>query len=142
MSLEVQIHEVDAHLQIKAMGQYSLTNLRALIGRVREESEKRAEWGVVLDVTEVAGTVPVVDLHLLGRLCSSLWKLVFRIAIIAPEGGLNKFFEYIARQGGAQVAVVPSQGTAIEWLRRSANCSMHLSEARTANGKEDPAKRH
>ena len=43
MSLAVQIHEVDAHLPIEAMGQYSLTNLRALIGRVKKESEKRAD---------------------------------------------------------------------------------------------------
>ena len=42
MSLEVQIHEVDTHLSIKAAGQYSLANLRDLFDRVKKESENRA----------------------------------------------------------------------------------------------------
>jgi hypothetical protein len=86
MSLEVQIHEVDTHLSIKAAGQYSLTNLRALIDRVREESENRAKWRAILDVTEVAGTVPIVDMHVLGEHCCRVWKLTFRIAIVSPVG--------------------------------------------------------
>ena len=115
--MEVQISQVDHHLSIKAVGQYSLTDLRALIDRVSEESQKRAEARVILDVTEIAGTVPVIDLHVLGEHVSRFWKLPFRAAIISPKGGLNKFFEYVARKGGAQIAVVPNQGAAMEWLR-------------------------
>jgi hypothetical protein len=116
MCLEVQINEMDHQLLMVAVGQYSLTNLRALIDRVREESEKRAKWNVILDVTELAGTVPVVDLHLLGGYCARVWKQVLRIAIISSEGGPNKFFEHVARKGGAQIAVVANQDAAIEWL--------------------------
>jgi hypothetical protein len=114
--LEVQISQVKHQLIIKAVGQYSLTGLRALIDRVKEEGDKRGEGRVILDVTEVAGTVPVVELHLLGEHVSRFWKEPFRAAIISPKGGLNQFFEYVARKRGARIAVVPDQDAAIEWV--------------------------
>jgi len=116
VSLEVQISQVGHQLIIKAAGQYSLTGLRALIDRVKEEGEKRGQGRVILDVTEVVGTVPVVDLHVLGEYVSRCWKEPFKAAIISPEGGLNKFFEYVARERAAQIAVVPNRPAAIEWI--------------------------
>ncbi len=116
MSLEVEIHEVDAHLSIKAVGQYSLANLRDLFDRVKEESEKRAEKRVILDVTEVAGTVPIIDMHDLGLHCSRVWNVAFRIAIVSAVGGVNKFFESVAWNRGVQIAVVPDQSAALEWI--------------------------
>jgi hypothetical protein len=116
MSLEVWVHQVNGHLSIKAVGPYSLVDLRDLFARAQEESEKLAEREVILDVTEVAGTIPVMDMHVLGEHCSRVWKLQFRIAIVSPDGGLNKFFENVARNRGIQVAVVPNQGAAIAWL--------------------------
>ena len=116
MHLEMQVYEIDGHLSIKAVGPYSLVNLRDLFDCVKAESEKRADRAVVLDVTEVAGTIPVMDMHVLGEHCSRVWNLWFRIAIVSPEGGLNKFFENVARNRGVQIAVVPNQGAAIAWL--------------------------
>jgi hypothetical protein len=115
MSLEVQIHEVDAHLSMKAVGQYSLANLQDLFDRVKEASKKRANQEVILDVTEVAGTIPLVDMYVLGEHCSRSWN-AFRVAIVSPKEGLNKFFEIVAQNRGVQVAVVPNQGAAMEWL--------------------------
>jgi hypothetical protein len=116
MHLEMQVQETDGYLSIKAVGPYSLIDLRDLFDRVKAESEMRADRGVVLDVTEVAGTIPVMDMHVLGEHCSRVWKLQCRIAIVAQEGGLNKFFENVARNRGVQVAVVPNLGAAIAWL--------------------------
>ena len=116
MSLELQIHELDTHLSIKAVGRYSLANLSALFDRVKDESEKRANKGVILDVTEVAGTIPTVDMHVLGKRCSGVWKLARRIAIVSPVGGIGKFFENVARNRGVQVVVVPNQCAAMEWV--------------------------
>jgi hypothetical protein len=48
MHLELQIHEVDQHVAIKAVGPYSLANLRDFFNRVQEESEHRAGGGVIL----------------------------------------------------------------------------------------------
>lgn len=117
MSLEVQIHEVDTHLSIKAKGQYSLADLYDLFDRVKEESEKRSEPRVILDVTEVAGTIPTMDMHALGEHCSRVWKLAFRIAIVSPVGGVDRFFETVAWNRGVQIAVVPDHSQAIEWVK-------------------------
>ncbi|MGD1104338.1 MAG: hypothetical protein ABSA59_19990 [Terriglobia bacterium] len=116
MSLEVQIHEADTHLSIKAMGHYSLANLYGLFDKVKIENGKRAGKGVILDVTEVAGTIPFMHLHALGEYCPRVWPLPLRIAIVSPEGGLNKFFENVAWNRGVRVAVVPNQGAAMEWV--------------------------
>ena len=117
MSLEVQICEAETHLSIKAVGPYSLVNLRDLFDKVKEASEKRAKQRVILDVTEVAGTISLVDMHVLGEHCSRVWKQAFRTAIVSSKEGLNKFFEIVAQNRGVQVAVVPNQGAAMEWLK-------------------------
>jgi hypothetical protein len=119
MGLEMLIHEVGTHLSFEAAGQYSLASLYDLFYRVKEESEKHGCQDVMLDVTAVSGTIPVMDLHVLGEHGSKVWKLPFRIAIISPDWALNKFFENVARNRGAQVAIVPNQAAAIEWLARN-----------------------
>ncbi len=116
MSLEVQVHDVDSHLSIKAVGQYSLEDLYALFDTVKEESKKRAKQRVILDITGVAGNVPILDMHGLGEHCSEVWKLAFRIAIVSPVGGVDKYFENVLWNRGVQVAVVPNQCAAMEWL--------------------------
>jgi len=117
MSLEVQIHEDETHLLIKAAGQYSLANLHELLDRVKKESENGANQRVILDVTEVAGTIPVMDMLVLGEHCARFWNPALRVAILSPVGGLDMFFENVARNRGAQVAVVPNHDAAIAWLR-------------------------
>lgn len=117
MSLEVQICEANTHLSIKAVGPYSLVNLRDLFDKVKEATEERAKHGVILDVTEVAGTISLVDMHVLGEHCARVWKPAFRAAIVSSKEGLNKFFEIVAQNRGVQVAVVPNQGAAMKWLK-------------------------
>ncbi len=117
MSLEVQIHEGETHLSIKAVGQYSLANLHDLFDRVGKESENRAKQRIILDVTEVAGAIPVLDMLKLGEHCARFWEQALKVAIISPVGGLNMFFENVAWNRGVQIAVVPNQGAAIEWVR-------------------------
>lgn len=116
MSLEVQIHEVDTHLSIIAVGQYSLANLVDLFDIVKKESEDRACQKVVLDVSEVAGTIPFLDMLELGEYCARCWRRAFEVAIVSPAGGLDSFFENVARNRGVQIAVVRNQGAAMEWL--------------------------
>lgn len=116
MCWDVQIHEADNHLSVKATGRYSLANLSGLFDRVKAESEKRNGRGVILDVSKVAGTVPLMDMFVLGEHCSRVWNPLFRIAIVPPEEWVYKFFENVARNRGAQIAIVPNQDAAMEWL--------------------------
>jgi len=117
MSLEVQIREGERHLLIKAVGQYSLADLSDLFDRVKKESEDRANQRVILDVTEVAGTIPLLDMLVLGEHCDRFWNHALKVAILYPVGGLDKFFENVAQNRGVQIALVLNQDAAIEWLR-------------------------
>ena len=116
MGLDVQVHEVNAHLSVTAVGQYTFAGLADLFRAVKAESEKRQGAGVILDVTKVGGTVPVMDMFLLGERCAKVWDPLFRIAIVPPEEWVYKFFENVARNRGVQVAVVLNQSAAEAWL--------------------------
>lgn len=116
MSLEVQVQEVNGHLLIRAEGWYSFDGLSALFERVKAECEKRDRPRVILDVSEISGTIPLMDMYVLGERCSKDRKLPLRIALISPEVGMYSFFENVARNRGVQIAVVPNQGAALEWL--------------------------
>jgi hypothetical protein len=118
MSLEVQILGVDAPLSIKAVGPYSLAGLYDLFDRVKEESEKRGAQAVIIDISEVAGTIPITDMYMLGVYCYRVLKSSIRIAIIFPDGGANKFLENVTRNRGLRVAVVPNYGAATKWVNR------------------------
>jgi hypothetical protein len=106
--MDVQVHEAETHVSIKAAGPYSVENLYALFDRATDESAKRAKKRVILDVTDMEGTVSTLDMHTLGAYFCGVWNRAVRIAIVSPVGGLNKFFESVLWIRGMQVAVVPS----------------------------------
>jgi hypothetical protein len=117
MNLQVQVYEEDSHLSIKAVSRFSFEDLYELFDRVQAEGENRSQQRVILDVTEVAGTIPLVDMYLLGKQCSRFWRQPFRIAIVSPREGLNQFFENVAWNRGVRLAVVSNQDAAMEWLK-------------------------
>jgi hypothetical protein len=116
MSLEVQVQEVNSYLFVRAEGRYSLAGLSDLLDRVKAESGKRTHRGVILDVSRIAGTIPLLEIFGLGVQSSKVWGPSFRIALISPEVGIFNFFENVARNRGVQIAVVPNQEAAMEWL--------------------------
>ncbi|MGO8790999.1 MAG: hypothetical protein ACLQVL_26950 [Terriglobia bacterium] len=69
MGLDAQVQEADAYLQVKAGGRYSLADFSRLFDRIRAESEKRTHPHVVLDVTKIFGTIPLMDMFALGEHC-------------------------------------------------------------------------
>ncbi len=118
MSLEVQIDcDSGRELSIAAAGEYSLADLQHLFDRVKEESEKCGCRKVRLDVTRVAGTIPVVDMLVLGEHCARHWQQAFRIAIISAKEGFSRFFENVGRNRGVQIAVVSDHVAAVDWLK-------------------------
>jgi hypothetical protein len=116
MSLKVQVQEVNSHLLIRAEGQYSLAGLSGLLDTVQAESDERSHQAVILDVSRIAGTIPLLDMFVLGEYCATVWKQSFRIALISPEMGIYRFFENVAKNRGVQIAVVSNQDAAMEWL--------------------------
>ena len=116
MSLDLEIQEGENHLAVKASGRYSFANLFELFARVKAESERHNRTGVILDVTRVAGTIPIMEMFLLGDHCSKIWGPPFRIAILPLEEWVYKFMENVARNRGVQVAVVTHPTAAMEWV--------------------------
>lgn len=116
MDLEVRSNEENGYLSIRVVGQYSLSESRDLIHRVKEESKNSGYQNVLLDTTGVAGPIPHLDLFELGVHCAEVWKAAFRVAIISRPGGIGKFFEDVAENRGARVLVAADEEAAIQWL--------------------------
>jgi hypothetical protein len=116
MSLEVQIDAGGGYLTVKAIGQYSRTDLAQLLDRAQEEVEKGGMGKVLLDVSEVAGVVSTFDMLELGGRLARTWKHSIRIAVVSRNGGLDRFFENVAHNRGMLLAVFPDQAPAVQWL--------------------------
>jgi hypothetical protein len=116
MSLDVQFNVVNSNLSIVAGGRYSLADLSSVFDRATAEIESSNQKGVILDVSKIAGTIPLMDMFMLGEHCSKVWKPAIKIAIVFPEVGVYNFFENVARNRGVQIAVVPNHDAAVQWL--------------------------
>ena len=116
MSLEVQFTEENTHLSVKAAGQYRLADLSDLLDRARDEAEKRGLEKVLLDISEVAGSVPLLDMLVLGEHCARTWKRWTKVAVVSREGGIDRFFENVVCNRGLCLAVVLNHVAASEWL--------------------------
>ena len=114
--MEVQIHKVDTHLSIKAVGEYSLANLYDLFDKAKEETEKRGAQGVILDITEVAGTIPAMHMYLLGVQCCRVLSSENRIALLCPDGEADKFLENVPQSRGLHIKVVQNHSDALKWV--------------------------
>ena len=83
---------------------------------MKAESDRSSARGVILDLSRIVGTIPLMDMYVLGEHCSKVWKHSFRIALISLEVGACSLFDDVARNRGVQIAVVPNQSAAMEWL--------------------------
>jgi len=116
MGLEVEIYEAGSYLLIKAAGQYSLVDLTELLDRTVQEAENRNYAEVLLDLSAVAGTVPILDMLVLGEHCARVWTRTRKLAIVSERGGLDRFFEDVSINRGVLLAVFPNQSAALAWL--------------------------
>ncbi|HME01083.1 MAG TPA: hypothetical protein VKM93_27695 [Terriglobia bacterium] len=116
MGVDVQIKQEKGYLFVGVVGEYGRMDSCDLIHRVKEESKNSGYQNVLLDTTGLAGPIPHLDMFELGVHCAEVWKAAFRIAIISRAGGINKFFEDVARNRGVRVLVAANQDEAIHWL--------------------------
>jgi hypothetical protein len=116
MGLEVGIYDAGSYLLKKAAGQYSLVDLTGVFDRAGQEAEKRGYAKVLLDLSAVAGSIPVLDMLVLGEHCARVWKRTRKLAIVSAKGGLDRFFEDVSINRGVILAVFPNQAAALAWL--------------------------
>ena len=117
MSMELEVEEFPTHLLMTVVGPYSLAGVRELFYQVKSECTNRGKREILLDLTQMEGPVPVLDMLMLGDYCARIWQPGVRGAVVCRRGGLNQFFENVAQNRGGEVTVVPNRRTAIAWLR-------------------------
>lgn len=71
----------------------------------------------MLDISDVAGWIPSLEIFDLGEHCGKVWNRNIALAIVAPAGGIDRFFEYVVRTHGVSLAVVSNQSAALAWLK-------------------------
>jgi hypothetical protein len=117
MGLKIQIEEADTHPFMKAVGQYDQADLSRLLDQAKEEAQRRGFRRVLLDLSQVAGTVPVFDMFVLAEHFVRIWSRATKIAIVSREGAIDKFFENVACNRGYPAMVVSNQEAGLERLK-------------------------
>jgi hypothetical protein len=116
MSIIVSVtRQKEGYLYIKAKGNYSLIAAKTVIDRVLAESLLNYK-NILLDITEVIGTIPDIDRFLLGEYASTCWKHPLRVALVGRAETINKYFENVAVNRFVWTIAVPDVPTALNWL--------------------------
>ena len=119
MSIDINVTQEKGYLFIKVTGEYSLMSFHSLIERVIEETTKSDSKNIMVDISEVTGTIPVMDRFYLAEYASGIWKRDVRVAVVYRANEIDKFFETVAVNRAAQTVVVPDMQSALEWLMGS-----------------------
>jgi hypothetical protein len=115
--MEHAFEEGSGYLRVRIGGEYSLPELRGIIGTIGTEAHRRKQVRLLIDVTGMRGDQPDMDRFETGVVAAEKLSAMERVAILMhPRGRLNHFFEDVARNRGLPVRVTQDPGEAIDWL--------------------------
>ena len=120
MSLKVLINQESNYLLFKVQGEYSLDAFKSLFSKIHEESMEKGYKNILVDISEVSGTMGGMDSYTLGETASRIWGNL-KIAFVYRGEQINKFFENVVVNRGVQTIIVQDVNLALEWLIGSAS---------------------
>jgi hypothetical protein len=116
MEFSFKVNQAKGYLHCVITGLVSATDVQGLVHRVRRESETAQCPNVLLDLTEAFAKKTLLDRFSMGVQAAEAWGSHIRVAVVFRTAEITKFFENVAVNRGAQVAVLPSKSAALKWL--------------------------
>ena len=116
MSLTTTVQLRDQYIHIVVAGYYVAGSYLQLGDVVAQESERHQCNKVVLDLSNVTGTISNMDRFAAGVYASQIWKASLRTAVVVRPEEIDSFFENTAYNRGVQTVVVTTVGEANSWL--------------------------
>lgn len=117
MSLEVDIKVEDGYLLVTVSGSHDLEMAKDLFGRIFGECLRHKLTGILFDVRELQGDIPLVDRYAFGEFLGSQQQPTIRMSFLASEAQFwsDKFLETVAVNRGAAVRTTMDPAEAVAW---------------------------
>jgi hypothetical protein len=117
MDFSFKVNPAEGYVHCVITGLVSAADVQGLIHRVRREAETAKCPNVLLDLTEAFAKKALLDRFSMGVQAADSWGDRIRVAVVFRPAEITKFFENVAVNRGAQVAVLPSKPAALKWLK-------------------------
>jgi len=114
------VTEGPGFVRITVSGPSTGARLRRLLERVVAESESTGMACVLVDGREVPPPIPTTDKYDIGVATARSLDAKTKLAVLGRPVNVDHFFETVARNRGANVAVFTDERAALEWLVGSA----------------------
>lgn len=116
MSFEKEVLSESNYIRINVLGEFSVPNIFELVGFVKESCVKLSADSVLVDCSNVSGSLSEADRFAGGKHVAEVLGPDIRSALVLPIGQVTKLGEMTAVNRGAQLFVTDSETEAIDWL--------------------------
>ena len=106
MGFSIELKKTDKRFLLKASGAYVYADMLEFVDRALGGIEKAGSRCVIVDISEVTGTIPDEERFNLGVYCSQFLTGPLNLALIYRESDINRLFEHVAWNDGVSVTVV------------------------------------
>ncbi len=118
MSIDVETRIRDGYLLVTVTGRHDLDTEKGLFGRIVGECVANQLSGILFDVRQLEGDIPLVDRYAFGEYLGSQQPHTLRMAFLANDAQFwsDKFMETVAVNRGAQVRTTTDPAEAQAWV--------------------------
>lgn len=112
-----QIEDTGQFLHMRVMGAYGgVPFADDAINVIAEHCKAARRWRVLIDLTPMQGAVSNFDRFMLGQHAAKSWGRRIKVAVITNAETVNRFFENVAVNNGANVRMFTDRKEALDWL--------------------------
>ena len=119
MPLTAKIHRLPEFTSLKVTGDATLGDFVQLIDRMADESRKRGDKRILVDLLDVGGDLKFTEHFQMGERAALRLQHLEKVASVVPVGKLTRTSEKVALTQGLQLRVFSSMTEAIRWLSQA-----------------------
>ena len=119
MPLTVKIHRLPEFTSLKAIGDATLGDFVQLIDGMADESRRRGDRRLLVDLLDVGGELKFTEHFQMGERAALRLQHLEKVASVVPAAKLTRTSEKVAQTHGLQLRVFTSMTEAIRWLSQA-----------------------
>lgn len=119
MPLTFKVHRLPEFTSLKVVGDATLGDFLHLIDEMAEESRRRGDKRMLVDLLDVGGELKFTEQFQMGERAALRLQHLEKMASVVPAAKLTRTSEKVAQTQGLQLRVFSSMNEAIRWLSRA-----------------------
>ena len=133
MPLKFKVHRLPEFSSLKVVGEATLGDFVQLIDEMAEDSRRRGDKRLLVDLLDVGGELKFTEHFQMGERAALRLQHLEKVASVVPPAKITRTSEKVAQTHGLQLRVFTSMNEAIRWLS-------HTPGPRAEQQTEEPAK--